>query len=74
MNNDETKMFSLPNGHTIKYMPTPKVSGNAYILEIRDGDILLNRICSCNGVSIPCPENTSLYCDCTTNPPTLSCV
>ena len=67
-------VFSLPNGHKVSYQAAPDVSDDAYIMEIRDGKKLVGRYCSCNGVSMPCPEGKSPSCNCTTNPPSLSCV
>ena len=66
--------FTLPNGHLVNYIPTPDVNSSAYILEVKEDETVLARYCSCNGVSIPCPHGTSPSCDCTKNPPSLSCV
>jgi hypothetical protein len=47
--------------------------GEGEIVELRDGDQVIGRYCSCNGVRMECPPPQSPVCDCTTNPPTLSC-
>jgi hypothetical protein len=68
-----TQTINLPNGHVVHFIPTDPRNKTAYILEVRDGERLLSSTCSCNGVTISCPDGTSPNCDCTTNPPTLSC-
>ncbi|MFQ5691277.1 MAG: hypothetical protein ACE5HQ_13525 [Gemmatimonadota bacterium] len=74
MADSRSHTLNLPNGHTVTYTPYEEVGQDAYILEVRDGDGLVGRFCSCNGVSIPCPEGKSPSCDCTKNPPVLTCV
>jgi hypothetical protein len=67
--------FTLPNGHTVEYQPVDLGAQNdAYILEVKDGNVVVLRTCSCNGVSRDCPPGKSPSCDCTKNPPVLSCI
>jgi hypothetical protein len=66
--------YTLPNGFIVTFRPAPKVHKTAFTLLVHDGDKLLSSTCSCNGVSLDCPDGKSPSCNCTTNPPTLSCV
>jgi hypothetical protein len=65
--------FDLPNGHVVTFTPQPKVNASAYILTVTEGDKIVSSTCSCNGVSMDCPSGQSVRCDCTKNPPVLSC-
>jgi hypothetical protein len=69
-----THKTTLPNGHVIHFIPTDPANPTEYILEVRDGGVVISSTCSCNGVSINCPPGKSPSCDCTKNPPQLSCV
>ncbi|MDX1996573.1 MAG: hypothetical protein SF066_02550 [Thermoanaerobaculia bacterium] len=70
----EVRTYSLPNGHQVRYISAPEVCEGAYYLEVRDGDQLLIRTCSCGGVTKECPEGMTASCKCYKNPPQLSCV
>lgn len=74
MDDGTVKSFELPNGHTVRYVAAPDLSDDAYVLEVFAGKTLISRTCSCNGVSRECPPGTSPRCDCTRNPPVLTCV
>lgn len=65
--------FALPNGHIVLFEALPDVSPSAYTVKIIDGEKTLSVTCSCNGVSKNCANGTSVSCDCTKNPPVLSC-
>lgn len=65
--------FALPNGHTVLFEPLPNLSSNAYTVKIMDGSRVLSVTCSCNGVSKTCAKGTEVSCDCTKNPPVLTC-
>ena len=66
--------FDLPNGLTVHYEPAEvEGSDDAFILELCRGDRTLSRTCSCNGVTRSCPKGKSPHCDCTKNPPVLTC-
>lgn len=65
--------FELPNGHTVHFDPCPDVSEDAYVLKLMDGKKTLSVTCSCNGASATCDTGTSVSCDCTQNPPVLTC-
>jgi hypothetical protein len=66
--------YELPGGLSVRFKHHPEVHRTAFTLSVHDGERLLSRTCSCNGVSMDCPDPKSPSCDCTTNPPTLSCV
>lgn len=69
----ERHSFRLPNGHTVHYEPHPHVSEDAYVLRLMDGEKTLSVTCSCNGASATCKSGTTVTCDCTKNPPVLTC-
>lgn len=68
--------FRSPEGAELTLEPFEVRGGEAFILTLRlagkEGEV--RRICACNGVVRECPEGMSPYCDCTTDPPRLTCV
>ncbi len=72
----ECLTFRSEDGAELTLKPVDIKGGDAFILTLRlpgkSGDV--KRICACNGVMRECPEGMSPYCDCTTDPPRLTCV
>ena len=71
---EATHRYEMPNGYRVTFTPQPHVHETAFILEVRNDTRVLARVCSCNGVSRDCPEGMSPSCNCTKNPPVLTCV
>lgn len=61
------------SGLGLIFDPLDIKGGNSFTLDTLLGAESASRYCSCNGVSMSCPEGKSPHCDCTTNPPSLSC-
>lgn len=70
----EIKTYTLPDGVEARFQPVEIRGGEGMIVELMAGGSVLARYCSCNGVKISCPAGTSPSCDCTKNPPVLTCV
>ncbi|RMF14206.1 MAG: hypothetical protein D6757_06715 [Alphaproteobacteria bacterium] len=69
--------FRSAEGHVLVLEPVDFKGGRGFVLTLRgcggdDGGS--QRYCGCNGVYLPCPEGKSPWCDCTTDPPRLTCV
>jgi len=73
MESGQHHRFELPNGHVIAYEPLPQLSASAYVLRVMDGGKTLSITCSCNGVSKTCAKGENVSCDCTKDPPVLTC-
>lgn len=67
------RTYDLPNGHSIRFEGRPDVSADAYVVKLMDGDRVLSVTCSCNGATKTCATGKTVSCDCTKNPPVLSC-
>ena len=74
MKNEMTLSAELDNDIQLFSQSVDMEGGDAEIVEIRQNDKLLARYCSCNGVRMNCPAPQSPHCDCTTSPPSLTCV
>jgi hypothetical protein len=74
MKNEMKLSAELDNDIQLFSQSVEMEGGDAEIVEIRQNDKLLARYCSCNGVRKNCPAPQSPHCDCTTNPPSLTCV
>lgn len=71
----EIRRFGRPTGLGLIFDPLEPDAGS-FLLDLlaKNGkETSGSRYCSCNGVSMSCPEGKSPHCDCTTNPPSLSC-
>lgn len=68
--------FRSEDGAELVLEPAEVKGGDAFILTLHlpGGGDKVRRICACNGVMRECPEGMSPYCDCTTDPPRLTCV
>ncbi len=67
--------FGKPTGLDLVFDPLEPDAGS-FVLDLfaQNGkETSGSRYCSCNGASMSCPEGKSPHCDCTTNPPSLSC-
>lgn len=62
-----------PSGIDLIYDPLEQKGGLSFTLDVLVNGAKGGRYCSCNGVSMDCPEGKSPHCDCTKNPPSLSC-
>ncbi len=70
-------VFRSEDGAELTLEPVDIKGGNAFLLTLRcrgGGGGTVTRICGCNGVYRECPEGMSPVCDCTTDPPRLTCV
>ncbi len=72
-------IFRSEDGAELILEPVDIKGGNAFLLTLRcggggGGGGTVTRICGCNGVYRECPEGMSPMCDCTTDPPRLTCV
>ncbi|SDE59801.1 MULTISPECIES: hypothetical protein [Kordiimonas] len=69
------KRGGLPTGLDLVFDPLEPEGGSFTLdLSAKNGkEESGSRYCSCNGVSMSCPEGKSPHCDCTTDPPSLSC-
>ncbi len=70
-------VFQGEDGARLEIEPVALKGGNAFLLTLAcggGGGGTVTRICGCNGVYRECPEGMSPVCDCTTDPPRLTCV
>ncbi|NCP10781.1 MAG: hypothetical protein GW859_02290 [Sphingomonadales bacterium] len=73
-----TELFSidceLENGLTLfKRDVVMKSGGQAQIVQIRKDDVVIATFCECGGVRQNCPTPQFPSCDCTKDPPVLTC-